>query len=140
MRPKIFILLLLVCKFSFAQQSLTSEQINRFADAGKVYGYIKYFHPSLRYKEINWDSAFAENTERIIKAGNSYEYAAVMQEMFSVLKDGLTTVANIPDKNINYQVKPLSYHVKDSLLYIQMNDAPFMTTDDTLWKALQKSE
>ena len=53
----LFFLLFLVSEFTFAQQSLTYEQINQLADAGKIYGYVKYFHPFLQYKEINWDSA-----------------------------------------------------------------------------------
>ncbi len=77
MRPKLFLLLLFVSTFSFAQQPLNTTQINRLADAGKVYGYIKYFHPFLQYKEINWDSAFAANVEGIIDAKNKEEYAAV---------------------------------------------------------------
>jgi hypothetical protein len=57
MRSILFFLLFLVSEFTFAQQSLTYEQINQLADAGKIYGYVKYFHPFLQYKEINWDSA-----------------------------------------------------------------------------------
>ncbi len=66
-------------------------QINRLTDAGKVYGYIKFFHPWLQYKNINWDSAFAVNIDEIINAGSRSEYAAVLQKMFSSLNDGLTT-------------------------------------------------
>jgi len=137
MRPKLFIVLLFLSNFSFAQQSLTKEQINRLADAGKVYGYIKYFHPYLQYKKINWDSAFAANVEGIIKAANTEQYAAVLNKMFSVLEDGLTTVAKIPGDDRSYKEKPLSFHVKDSILYMQMNDAPYMSTDEALSHALE---
>ena len=99
MRPKLFLLLLFVSTFSFAQQPLTTTQINRLADAGKVYGYIKYFHPFLQYKNINWDSAFAANVQAIIDAKNKEEYAAVMQKLLSSLNDGLTTVVNSPEKD-----------------------------------------
>ena len=84
MRLKPFILLLFVSKFSFAQHILKTDQVGRLADAGKVYGYIKYFHPFLQYKDIDWDSTFAANVETIIKAGNKFEYAAVLEKMFSV--------------------------------------------------------
>jgi len=46
MRLKLSLLLLIVSGFSFAQQSLSNEQINRLADAEKVYGYVKCFLPS----------------------------------------------------------------------------------------------
>ena len=137
MRPKLFLLLLCVSTFSFAQQPLTTTQINRLADAGKIYGYVKYFHPFLQYTDINWDSAFAANVEATMKAGNKYDYAAVLQKMFSVLNDGLTTVAKIPGDDSNYRVQSLAYQIEDSILYMQMNDAPFLTTDEALSKALQ---
>ena len=122
MRPKLFILLLFFSSFSFAQKTLTTEQINRLADAGKVYGYIKYFHPFLQYKEINWDSAFAANVEGIIDAKNKEEYAAVIQRLFSALNDNLTTVINIPQKGTSYKPQFTSFSIKDSILYINMND------------------
>jgi C-terminal processing protease CtpA/Prc len=138
MRPGLLILLLCLNYFSYSQTSLTKEQLNRLADAGKIYGYVKYFHPFLQYKNINWDSAFASNVEAIIKATNKFEYAAALQKMFSVLEDGLTTVAKIPGDDSSYKEQPLTYHVEDSILYMQMNDAPFMTTDEALSNALQK--
>ena len=124
MRPKLFLLLLFVSTFSFAQQPLTTTQINRLADAGKVYGYIKYFHPFLQYKEINWDSAFAGNVEGIIDAKNKEEYAAVMQRLFSTLNDNLTTVTSNPKRDTSYKIQFTSYNIKDSILYINMNDVP----------------
>ena len=85
MRSTLLLLLFFASSASFAQRSLTKEQINRLADAGKVYGYIKYFHPFLQYKDINWDSAFVANIEEIINAKNKEEYASVMQRMLSAL-------------------------------------------------------
>ena len=108
--------------FSFAQQRLTTVQINRFADAGKVYGYIKYFHPFQQYKDINWDSAFAENVQGIIDAKNKEEYAAVLQRLFSTLSDNLTSVISTAERNTSYKPQFTSYNIKDSILYVNMND------------------
>lgn len=137
MRPRLFILLIFFSSFSFAQQPLTTEQINRLADAGKIYGYVKYFHPFVQYKNINWDSAFAANVEGIIKAKDKDEYAQVLQNLFSCLDDGITTIVHVPGEATTYKAQELSYQIKDSLLYIQMNDAPFMTTDERFYNAIQ---
>jgi C-terminal processing protease CtpA/Prc len=123
MRTPSFIILLLICTICCAQQTLTTEQINRLADAGKVYGYIKYFHPYLQYKTLNWDSVFAANVEGIIRAKNREEYAEAMQGMLSALNDDLTGVANMHKGNPSHQPKPTAWHIKDSLLYISINDA-----------------
>lgn len=137
MQLKLSFSLLIISSFSFAQQPLTAEQINRLADAGKVYGYIKYFHPFLQYKNINWDSAFAANVQGIIDAKNKKEYAVVMQKIFSCLHDGITTIAHVPGEATNYKPQDVSFQIKDSILYIQMNDAPFMTTDEKFYNAIQ---
>jgi hypothetical protein len=122
MRPKLSLLLLILSSASFAQQSLTKEQINRLADAGKVYGIVKYFHPYLQYNTLNWDSVFAANVEGIIGAKSKEEYGDVMQRMLSVLNDNLTCVASTPQANNNDSVRTTSYKIKDSLLYVSLND------------------
>ena len=122
MRLKLSLLLLIVSSFPFAQQSLTNEQINRLADVGKVYGCVKYFHPFLQYKTLNWDSVFAANVEGIIGAKSKEEYGDVMQHMLSVLNDNLTCVVSTPRANNNDSVRTTSYKIKDSLLYININD------------------
>lgn len=121
MRPKILIPLLFLIQFSFAQQPLTIEQINRLADAGKVYGYIKYFHPFLQYKNINWDSIFAANAESIINATNKEEYTKAMQQLLAPLNDDMTTVVNANTGN-KYLLQPTAYSINDSILYISLND------------------
>jgi C-terminal processing protease CtpA/Prc len=144
MRPKLFILFLFFLNgFSFAQQPLSTIQISRLADAGKVYSYIKCFHPFLQFKQINWDSAFAANVEGIIEAKSKEEYAAVMQRLLSALNDNLTVVISIPKNDRLYKPQFTTYTVKDSLLYIHMNDlAPLVYGSpdnpfDKVEKALQ---
>jgi C-terminal processing protease CtpA/Prc len=122
MRPNFLMLFVFVSSFSIAQQRLTTVQINRLADAGKVYGYIKYFHPFLQYKDINWDSAFAANVQGIIDAKNKGEYAAVLQRLFSTLSDNLTAVISPAERNTPYKPQFTSYDIKDSILYVNMND------------------
>ena len=58
MRYRFSIILILLIQYSFSQSTLTKEQNNRLAQAGKLWGYIKYYHPYLQYKDISWDSAF----------------------------------------------------------------------------------
>ena len=122
MRPKLFLLFIFVSTFTFAQQPLTITQINRLADAGKIYGYVKYFHPFLEYKDIDWDSAFAANVEGIIYAMTKEEYAVVIRRLFSALNDNLTSVISIPQKGTSYKPQFTSYSIKDSILYVNMND------------------
>jgi C-terminal processing protease CtpA/Prc len=123
MRLNLSLLLLILSSFSFAQQSLTKEQINRLANAGKVYGLVKYFNPYLQYKTLNWDSIFAANVERIIQAKNKEEYTNVVQRILAPLNDNLTCVVSTLQASNNDSVRTTSYKIKDSLLYISLNDA-----------------
>jgi hypothetical protein len=119
---KTFIPLVFASSFSFAQQPLINQQISRLADAGKVYGYIKYFHPFLQYKNINWDSTFAARVEGILHARNKDEYAIIMHRLLSSLNDDMTTVINKEDSS--YHIQLTTYDIKDGILYVNMNDAP----------------
>ena len=133
MRPKLLFLSLFVASFSFSQQKLSTKQINRLADAGKVYGYIKYFHPFLQYKDINWDSIFVSKVEGIIHANSKEEYADVMQQLLSPLNDNLTRIVNMP-KESNAHFQPTTYLIKDSILCININDV-----NDDSWDKIQEA-
>ena len=74
MRFRLSITFILLTQFSFSQSTLTKEQINRLADAGKVWGYIKYYHPYLQYKDISWDSVFAATVPDILAAKSKADY------------------------------------------------------------------
>jgi hypothetical protein len=84
MRLKLLILSLVISSVSFSQQSYTKDQINRLADAGKVWGYIKYYHPYLQYKKINWDSAFAALVPDILIARNKNDYEKCLVRLLSI--------------------------------------------------------
>ena len=135
MHHKLLFLLLFQSSLLFAQQTLTPEQISRLADAGKVYGYVKYFHPSLQYNQVNWDSAFAASVGEILKTNTKKEYASVMQKLLASLNDGLTKIVNETENDGTHSVQQLSYVIKDSILYVTTNDLPDGSYDE-LGKAL----
>ena len=134
----IFILAIVTLLFtsSFSQQSFTTEQINRLADAGKVYGYIKYFHPYMQYKDINWDSIFVLTVDGIIQAKSKGAYASLMQEMLSTLNDNMTAVVSPQKEDSAYHMQPSTFNIKDSIGYININDVN-NNTYDTILKAYE---
>lgn len=99
---------------------MTKDQVNRLADVGKIYGYIKYFHPYLQYKSINWDSAFASHVPNVIAATTKDGYMVALNNLFSVLQDSMTVAFN-PSKQ-SFSAPPLSYSIADSIMYINMRD------------------
>ena len=116
MRFRIFIFFIVLSQFSFSQSTLTKEQINRLADAGKVWGYLKFYHPYLQYKDINWDSAFTDAVPLILKASSKKEYEGAIQLMFGVFNDPVTSVLQTP--GTKDEIKPSTVVVNDSLMII----------------------
>lgn len=137
MRPKLFILCFFISSTSYSQQSYTNDQILRLADAGKVWGYLKYYHPYLQYKDINWDSAFVASVPGILEAKNKKEYEQCLQSLFSILNDPITGVIHIPKPT-----KPIYYSdlvISDSIMIITRDDYRAIVDEDTTHKLFEKA-
>src|SRR5215831_7980855 len=51
-------------------------RIERLADAGRLWGYIKFVHPALAYRDIDWDQALIRALPAIRAARTAEDYAA----------------------------------------------------------------
>lgn len=65
-------------------------RIERLVGLAKVWGVVKYFHPYLAYREIDWDKALVEVIPRVNAAKNAREYQAAVDQMLAVLNDKST--------------------------------------------------
>src|SRR5512143_1697119 len=69
-----------------------SVRIARLASLGRLWGAIKYFHPALVSRPIDWDSALVAAIPRVRAATNRAEFAAAIDTMLAALGDPLTHV------------------------------------------------
>jgi C-terminal processing protease CtpA/Prc len=137
MHYKLSIVFILLAQFSFSQSSLNKDQINRLADAGKVWGYIKYYHPYLQYKDISWDSAFAATVPDILGAKNKEDYEKCFVNLFSVINDPVTAVIHrIP---LTTEIKYTDLVITDSVMVISLDDYRAIINGDTLDKIFAKA-
>lgn len=67
-------------------------RLARIAALGRLWGEVKYFHPYLAYRPIDWDSAFVAAYPRVAAARSRDEYAAAVQRMLDALGDPATRV------------------------------------------------
>jgi C-terminal processing protease CtpA/Prc len=67
--------------------------VDRLARAGRLWGAVRYLHPWLAYKPIDWDAALVQAVPKIQAAGTPEEYAAAVQGMLDALGDPATRVA-----------------------------------------------
>ncbi len=71
-------------------QSAEDARIARLAGVAKVWGTVKYFHPYLASREIDWDKALIETIPKVNAAKTSQEYQAALNQMLAVLNDKST--------------------------------------------------
>jgi C-terminal processing protease CtpA/Prc len=94
----VFLSCLIVCQVSLAQPVAHAEskeedaRIARLAGLAKVWGAVKYFHPYLAYREIDWDKALIETLPKVNAAKTAQEYEAAVNGMLAVLADKSTRV------------------------------------------------
>jgi C-terminal processing protease CtpA/Prc len=98
--PRLLLALgLLACTASAAPSATpalpSSEE--RLASLARLWGQVKYRHPALAYKEVDWDAALVEALPQVEAAQDAAAYAAAVQSMLEVLQDPATRVLR-PDE------------------------------------------
>ncbi len=68
------------------------QQPDRLIQTAKLWIAVKYFHPYLAYKPIDWDKALVDALPKIRAAQNAKEYASALQSMLDALQDPATQV------------------------------------------------
>ena len=81
-------------------------RIERLAALAKVWGTVKYFHPYLAYRDIDWDKALVEAIPRVNAAKSAQDYQAAMNQMFAALNDTSTRVDVHVQVTTNNQANP----------------------------------
>ena len=79
---------------------------DRLLATGKLWVTVKYFHPYLAYRDIDWDKALVDALPKIRAATNSSSYAAAIQSMLDALHDPGTYVAQGANEPQSGQAEP----------------------------------
>jgi len=138
MRYRFSIIFILLIQFSFSQSTLTKEQNNRLAQAGKLWGYIKYYHPYLQYRDISWDSAFAATVPDILEAKNEADYEKSIIKFLGVLKDPVTAV--IHRHELTTAIKYPTFEITDSVMLITIWDCRSALYSDSTDKIFNRAK
>ena len=67
-------------------------RVERLAGLARVWGAVKYFHPYLAYRDVDWDKALVEAIPKVRAAQSRQEYEAALDSMLAVLGDKNTRV------------------------------------------------
>ena len=127
MRLLPFLILLLSTTVLAQPVTYTPAQIERVAKLSELYGHIKFFHPYVGYKPINWDSAFAVAAPLVANAKTNDETVAAIRQLFSALHDDATTVQltakqTAPSETSTGADSMQVYFTPDSTLVLKTNN------------------
>ncbi|HEX8197282.1 MAG TPA: S41 family peptidase [Pyrinomonadaceae bacterium] len=78
--------------------NLEKVRIERLAGLAKIWGAVKYFHPFLAYREIDWDKTLIETIPKVNAAKTTREYEAAINSMLAPLGDRNTRARIIGEK------------------------------------------
>ena len=94
----LLLVLSIFCQSTQAKSSKAEDtRIARLIGLAKVWGTVKYFHPYLAYRDIDWDKALIETIPRVNAAKTPQDYQAALNQMLAVLNDK-STRADIDSK------------------------------------------
>jgi C-terminal processing protease CtpA/Prc len=127
----IIVSLLCVSTPAPAQQSTPTEakQVERLVGLCKVWGLVKFTHPYLAYRNIDWDGALAQTIPKVESARSSEEYRQAIEMLLSMVKDPVTRVVagsgqkdELPQSAMESRPQPYVEQMKDGLAVIVAND------------------
>lgn len=66
--------------------------IDRIAKVGQLWGTVRYLHPYVAYRDVDWDAALLAALPKVRDARSRAEYSAAVQSMLATLEDPATRV------------------------------------------------
>ena len=79
-----------------AAEPAAGSSLERLTQVGRLWGTVRYLHPYLLYRDIDWDAALVAALPRVEAAKSREEYAAAVQGMLDALGDSATRVLPVP--------------------------------------------
>jgi C-terminal processing protease CtpA/Prc len=70
----------------------------RLVRLGRLWGQVRYRHPYLAYKDIDWDAALVAAIPKVEAAKDRAAYAAAVQDMLEELRDPATRVQRAEER------------------------------------------
>src|SRR6056297_1710116 len=93
---------LLIGSSNHKSSSVHEREIENFISFSKVYGYIKYFHPSDEAQEVDWDKMAIFGVDKVRNARSNEELRIVLEDFFSTVAPTVTFTENKPTQNLFY--------------------------------------
>jgi C-terminal processing protease CtpA/Prc len=127
------------------------RRINRLVRVAKVWAAVRWFHPYLFHRSIDWDRALVDALPRINAAESADEYEAAVGGMLAILRDPLTRVAReqefvdppaeTPQAMSNGSPEKPLFDERDGVLFVTAPSEPLTEKDvETVRAALLRAK
>ena len=77
-----FLIGCLVLAHSYCKSGAESQEIQNLRAFAKLYGYVRYFHPSDEASRIDWDRFVIYGAEKVKNAASDKELKSILEELF----------------------------------------------------------
>src|SRR4051812_47635638 len=126
--PLVLLLLFALGAPAYAQ---APTPLDRMTQLGRLWGTVRYLHPYLMDRDVDWDAALVAALPKVEAARSREEYAAAVQGMLDALGDPMTRVlppepagADKPAaKPADPQAPPLTKRLEDGTLVLDFAHA-----------------
>ena len=95
----LLIVLLSVSCIGQPSDNSISRELKNLTAFSKLYGYVKYFHPSDEAREINWDKLAILGVQKVKKVENDQELKRILQELFLPIAPTITITTDKPSSS-----------------------------------------
>jgi C-terminal processing protease CtpA/Prc/rhodanese-related sulfurtransferase len=105
---------------------IEQQRIKRLVALSKVWGKVKFFHPSLAYKRIDWDAALMAAIPKVSAARDAQAFADAVKEMLATLGDPASAVVEharpAPPSPMPTDPHPIGHLTADGVLVVSMTN------------------
>ena len=112
--------------------SADDARIARLVGLAKVWGTVKYFHPYLAYRDIDWDKALIDAIPKVNAAKTGQDYQAALNQMLAVLNDKSTRA------EIDNDTKPVATTPADSTKLVRIESGVLVIEATRIAQAIAK--
>ena len=119
------------------QWKAEDARIARLAGLGRVWGAVKFIHPYLAYRDVDWDKALIETIPRVSAAKTPEEYNAAINHLLSFLNDKNTYAEVVKETKDKSSTAPAKIdtdslvRVADGVLVIEVTTIAEVVAQDS---------
>ncbi len=100
--------------------------MQRLTHLGRLFGVVRYLHPYLAYRNIDWDGAVRKAIDAVNKADSTKAYVNAVKEMLAVLGDPQTRVEEDHPPAVSAPAPVTTHEVNDGILVVDLGAASDM--------------